>query len=187
MRGLAVLVVAGLLGAFLTAQELPPFHPTEYQVGKDVVWEPTPTALVEAMLDLAHVTTRDTVLDLGSGDGRIVIAAAKRGARASGVEYDPRLVALARYNARQAGVANRATFVQGDLFATDLTHATVITLFLLPSLNLRLEPFLLGLRPGTRIVSNTFTMGDWVADRSVSVPACTQWCWALLWIVPPHR
>jgi hypothetical protein len=162
-----------------------PFEPTVGQAGKDVVWVPTSQALVDKMLDMAKVTPNDFVMDLGSGDGRTVISAAKRGARAMGVEFNPEMVALSKKNAEAAGVANRATFVKADLFETDLSKATVITMFLLPQINLKLRPKILDLKPGTRVVSNTFTMDDWPADQTETITdECTSWCTALLWIVP---
>jgi SAM-dependent methyltransferase len=155
------------------------------QQGKDVVWIPSPTPTVAKMLDLARVTAKDHVIDLGSGDGITVIAAARRGATAVGVEFDKGLVAVSRQNALAAGVADRATFVEGDFFKTDLSKATVVTLFAHVSLNLKLRPMLLNLRPGTRIVSNTYDMGDWRADEIAQVTEpCTRFCTALLWIVP---
>jgi precorrin-6B methylase 2 len=161
------------------------FEPRVGQPGKDVVWVPTPQALVDKMLDLAKVTPKDFVMDLGSGDGRTVITAAKRGATAMGVEYNPDMVNLSKAAAQKAGVADKATFVQADLFKTDLSKATVITMFLLPSINMQLRPNILNLKPGTRIVSNTFTMEDWEADQTESVTDnCSSWCTALLWIVP---
>jgi precorrin-6B methylase 2 len=168
-----------------TATQKPkPFEPTVGQAGKDVVWVPTPQALVEKMLDMAKVTPQDFVMDLGSGDGRTVITAAKRGARARGVEFNPKMVELSRHNAAEAGVKN-AEFVQGDLFEADLSQATVITMFLLPDINLKLRPKILDLKPGTRIVTNTFTMGDWEADQTERIEDdCVSWCTALLWIVP---
>lgn len=162
-----------------------PFEPQVGQAGKDVVWVPTSEALVEKMLDLAGVTPEDYVIDLGSGDGRTVIAAAKRGARALGIEYDPKMVALSQQKAEAAGVSDRATFVQGDLFKSDLSKASVITMFLLPQINLQLRPTLLTLKPGTRIVSNSFDMGEWKEDdRASATGECSSWCTALLWIVP---
>ncbi len=161
-----------------------PYDPSVGQQGKDVVWVPTTEALVEKMLELAQVKADDYVIDLGSGDGRTVIAAAKRGATALGIEYNPDMVALSKQRAAEAGVAERASFAAADLFASDFTRATVITMFLLPDINLRLRPQILDLAPGTRIVSNTFTMGDWEADRSETIPDCVSWCTALLWIVP---
>ena len=162
-----------------------PFEPTVGQPGKDVVWVPSPQALVDKMLDMAKLTPQDYLMDLGSGDGRTVITAAKRGATAVGVEYNPDMVALSKKNAEKEGVAAKATFMQADLFKTDLSKATVITMFLLPSINMQLRPTLLNLKPGTRIVSNTFTMEDWQPDETFSVPnPCVSWCTALLWIIP---
>ena len=178
-----VMIGAGLQAQGQTTQK--PFVPTSGQAGKDVVWVPTPQPLVNAMLDLAKVTPQDYVIDLGSGDGRTVITAAKRGAKALGVEYNPDMVELSRKNATEAGVSNRATFVKADLFETDFSQATVVTLFLLPDINLRLRPKILDMKPGTRIVSNSFTMGEWEPDNEVSVTEdCTSWCKAMLWVVP---
>jgi SAM-dependent methyltransferase len=161
------------------------FEPYSGQDGKDVVWVPTPQLLVEKMLEMAKVSPEDFVMDLGSGDGRLVITAAKRGARALGVEYNPDMVELSKQNANKEGVSGKADFIQADLFEVDLSKATVITLFLTTHLNLRLRPKLLELKPGTRIVSNTFTMEDWVADESFMIEDdCYSWCNALLWIVP---
>jgi precorrin-6B methylase 2 len=161
------------------------FEPRVGQPGKDVVWVPTPQALVDKMLDMAKVTPNDFVIDLGSGDGRTVITAAKRGATAMGIEYNPDMVELSKRNAQKEGVSAKATFVQADLFKADLSKATVITMFLLPSINMQLRPSILNLKPGTRIVANTFTMEDWDADETQSVTDnCSSWCTALLWIVP---
>ena len=147
------------------------------QAGKDVVWVPTPQALVDKMLDMAKVTPKDFVMDLGSGDGRTVITAAKRGARAMGIEYNPDMVALSEKNAAEAGVTDKATFVKADLFETDFSKATVVTMFLLPSINLKLRPKILDMKPGTRVVSNTFDMEDWEADETrVGRRDCTSWC-----------
>jgi len=163
-----------------------PFEPVVGQGGKDVVWVPTPQAVVDKMLDMAKVTKADVVFDLGSGDGRTVITAAKRGARAYGIEYNPDMVTLSQNNAKAAGVSDRATFEKADLFETDLSRANVITMFLLPSINLKLRPKILDLKPGTRIVSNTFTMEDWQADETATVTdgCSSSWCTALFWIVP---
>jgi hypothetical protein len=163
----------------------PEFKPHVGQEGKDVVWVPTPDALVNKMLEIAKVTDKDVLIDLGSGDGRTVIAAAKIGARALGIEYNPDMVALSEKNAQAAGVSNKASFRKADLFETDLSEATVITMFLLPEINLRLRPKLLDLKPGTRIVSNTFTMADWEPDVEVTTEEnYNSWYTALLWIVP---
>jgi len=161
------------------------FQPQVGQPGKDVVWVPTSQALVNKMLDMAKVTPEDYVIDLGSGDGRTVITAAKRGARALGIEYNPDMVELSKRNAATEGVSQKATFVKADLFESDFSQATVITMFLLPDINVRLRPKILDLKPGTRIVSNTFTMGEWNADDTATVSdGCSNWCTALFWIVP---
>ena len=161
------------------------YEPYEGQAGKDVVWVPTRPALVQRMLDLANVTERDFVVDLGSGDGRMVIAAAKRGARALGVEYEPDMVALARRNAAAAGVAERAQFVQGDMFEADFSQATVLALFLLPTNLRRLAPKFLELAPGTRIVVNTYRIEGWDEETFSELgDACASWCTALLYLVP---
>ncbi len=178
-----LLVAASVVAQTQTAQK--PFTPEVGQAGKDVVWVPTPQALVDRMLDIAHVTPDDFVMDLGSGDGRTVITAAKRGARAMGIEYNPDMVELSKRNAAAAGVGDKASFVKADLFETDFSKASVITMFLLPSINMKLRPKLLDLRPGTRIVSNTFDMEDWTPDETAPVTEnCESWCTALLWIVP---
>ena len=161
-----------------------PFEPVSGQSGKDVVWVPTPQPTVDKMLELAHVTAADYLVDLGSGDGITVITAAKRGATAVGIEFNPEMVTLARVRAKEAGVSDKATFMEGDLFEADLSKATVITLFLLPEINLKLRPKLLDLKPGTRIVSNSFTMGDWEPDAKETSSDCTSWCTALSWVVP---
>lgn len=168
------------------AEQQKPFEPSVGQAGKDVVWVPTPQALVDKMLDMAKLTPEDFLMDLGSGDGRTVITAAKRGARALGVEYNPDMVELSKKNAAAAGVTDKASFIKADLFETDFSKAQVITMFLLPSINMKLRPKLLDLKPGTRIVSNSFNMEDWEADQTetISDSSCTSWCTALLWIVP---
>ena len=156
------------------------YTPTVGQEGKDVIWVPTPQALVEKMLDMAKLTPKDLHYDLGSGDGRTVIAAAKRGAQAVGVEYNPDMVALSERAAAKEGVAGKAKFIQGDIFQTDFSNATVVTLYLLPSLNVKLRPTLLKMKPGTRVVSHAFNMDDWQPDQTENVEGRT----AYLWIVP---
>jgi precorrin-6B methylase 2 len=186
-RLIALTLSVGLFSASAFAQtgQKPPYEPQVGQAGKDVVWVPTPQALVEKMLDMAKVTPQDYVIDLGSGDGRTVITAAKRGATALGVEYNPDMVALSQFNAKEAGVSAKATIVKGDIFEYDFSKANVVTMFLLPSINMKLRPKLLDMRPGTRIVTNSFTMEDWEADQSETVnDDCTSWCTAHLWIVP---
>jgi hypothetical protein len=162
------------------------YTPEVGQQGKDVVWVPTAQALVDRMLDMAKVTPNDILVDLGSGDGRTVITAAKRGLNARGVEYNPDMVALSRANAAKEGVGGKANFIQGDIFETNFSDATVVTLFLLPQLNLRLRPIILEMKPGTRVVSNSFDMGDWQADQRAEAGSteCTSYCRAFLWIVP---
>lgn len=182
-RSLTILAIPLLAACTLAPPQSAEFEPLLGLAGKDVSWHPTPPEMVESMLDLAHVAPNDYVIDLGSGDGRIAIAAAKRGARAQGIEYNPELVALSQRNAAKEGVADRAHFVQADVFESDLRGATVITAFLLTDLNLRLEPKLLALRPGTRIVSYVFKMGDWIPDETVTL-GCGAFCTAYLWIVP---
>ena len=184
-RALAVVTGIAFVSVSAAAQQPKPFEPVSGQAGKDVVWVPTPQPLVEKMLDMAKVTPQDLVIDLGSGDGRTVIAAAKRGARGLGVEFNPDMVKLSQDAAKKAGVADRATIVQGDLFEADLSKAQVITMFLLPSINMKLRPKILDLKPGTRIVTNSFTMEDWQADTSETIGGdCSSWCTAHLWIVP---
>src|SRR5579863_5013701 len=179
---LALAVAAGTV--VTTAQETQPYQPQLNQPGKDVQWVPTPPALVEKMLDLAHLTPNDRLVDLGSGDGVLVIAAARRGARARGIEYDARLVDLSKRRAQDAGVSARTNFVRGDIFETSFSDASVVTTFLLPSMNLRLRPTFLALKPGTRIVANTFAIGDWEPDETATIEPCERWCKAMLWIVP---
>jgi precorrin-6B methylase 2 len=183
-RPVVLALCALAFAAAASAQTTTTFEPRVGQPGKDVVWVPTPQELVEKMLDLAQVTKNDFLMDLGSGDGRTVITAAKRGLRAQGVEYNPDMVSLAQRNAKEAGVTDRAQFVQADLFQTDFSKAQVITMFLLPSINMKLRPTILNMKPGTRIVSNTFTMEDWQPDQSETVSDCQSWCTAHLWIVP---
>src|ERR1700756_2412371 len=182
------------LALFLTALVITPcaqveaaqeFQPQVGQEGKDVIWVPTPQALVNKMLDMGKVTAKDYVIDLGSGDGRTVITAAKRGAKALGIEYNPDMVELSKRNAAKEGVNDKAQFMKADLFESDFSQATVITMFLLPDINIRLRPKILDLKPGTRIVSNSFTMGDWTADETTPASeGCTSYCTAYLWIVP---
>jgi SAM-dependent methyltransferase len=160
------------------------YQPEVGQEGKDVVWVPTPQVLVDKMLDMAKVTSKDYVIDLGSGDGRTVITAAKRGAKALGIEYNPEMVELSKRNAAKEGVTDKATFMKADLFESDFSQATVITMFLLPSINIKLRPKILDLKPGTRIVANSFDMEDWKPDETAKMDGCSNWCTAYLWIVP---
>ena len=179
-------VAAALLwlaaAALAQAQPAPKeYEPKPYQEGKDVVWLPTPQELVNKMLDLAKVTARDYVIDLGSGDGRTVITAAKKfGARAMGIEYNPDMVEYSTRAAAKEGLAGKVRFMKADLFETDFSDATVVTMYLLPDINLKLRPKILELKPGTRVVSHAFDMGEWKPDRTETVEGKT----AYLWIVP---
>ncbi|MBX6393926.1 MAG: methyltransferase domain-containing protein [Burkholderiales bacterium] len=180
MLRLLVALYAGLSFAVAAQAQGGEYEPREGQEGKDVIWVGTPDALIERMLDMAEVKPGDYVMDLGSGDGRIPIAAAKRGARAIGIEYNPDLVELSKRKAEAAGVADRTEFLKADLFETDLSKADVITMYLLPELNMKLRPKLLELKPGTRIVSHFFDMEDWKSDNDTVVDGRP----AYLWIVP---
>jgi SAM-dependent methyltransferase len=183
---LTLLLSTFVAGVFAQAQPAKQdYEPNVGQEGKDVVWVPTSQTLVDKMLDMAKVTAKDYVIDLGSGDGRTVITAAKRGIRALGIEYNPDMVELSKRNAVKEGVTDKATFMKADLFESDFSKATVITMFLLPDINLKLRPKILDLKPGTRIVSNSFTMGEWKADETATVSeGCNSYCTAYLWIVP---
>jgi SAM-dependent methyltransferase len=164
------------------AQDQKKFQPQVGQAGKDVIWVPTPEEVVDRMLTMGQVTANDFLVDLGSGDGRTVIAAAKRGAKALGIEYNPDMVKLSQENAQKAGVTDKASFRRADIFQTDFSQATVITLYLLPSLNMKLRPQLLQMRPGTRVVSHSFTMEDWDPDEISTIDGRR----AYFWIVPAN-
>ncbi len=190
MRTVATLCLAVAMSLALSAgnalaQSKPDYEPQEFQAGKDVVWVPTAQALVDKMLEMAKATPDDFVIDLGSGDGRTVITAAKRGINALGIEYNPDMVALSQRNAAKEGVTDKAKFMKADLFETDFSKATVLTLFLLPEINMRLRPKILDMKPGTRVVSNTFDMGDWKPEETFRVSAgCERFCNAYFWVVP---
>ena len=174
------------LSAPLVAQDFPQFgdelyRPRLRQPGKDVMWLPTPDAMVTRMLQATKTTRADIVYDLGAGDGRIPIAAAKEfGAKAVGIEYDKDMAALARRNAERAGVVDKVTIVQGDIFAEDFSQASVVTLYLLPDLNQQLRPQLLRMKPGTRVVSHLWDMGEWEPDDTLHAGESE----AFVWIVP---
>src|SRR5438445_6904549 len=184
---LLLTVFLSLMATSVYAQAQPAkeqFEPRVGQEGKDVVWVPSPQTVVNKMLDMSKVTPKDYVIDLGSGDGRTVITVAKRGAKALGIEYNPEMVELSKRNAAKEGVIDKATFMKADLFESDFSHATVITMFLLPSINMKLRPKILDLKPGTRIVANSFDMEDWKPDETAKVEGCSNWCTAYIWIVP---
>ena len=188
-RMLLMLCLVLLLNSLAIAQDnTKPFAPVSGQAGKDVVWVPTPENTVEKMLDIAKITPQDFVMDLGSGDGRNVIGAAKRGARALGVEFEQPMVDLSKRRAAEAGVADTANFVQGDMYEADISNASVMLLFLLPQNMTMLLPKFLALKPGSRIVSNTFGFGDqgWEPDQTEAVENCQTWCTVRLWIVPAN-
>jgi hypothetical protein len=184
VRFAAILVAASLIAAPASAQNQT-FEPQVGQAGKDVIWVPTPDDVVERMLTMAQVTPNDHVWDLGAGDGKIAIMAARKfGARATGIEYNPDMVKHANANAQKAGVhgtgPGKATIRHGDIFATDFSKADVITMYLLPALNMKLRPQILSMKPGTRVASHSFTMEDWEADEISSIDGRR----AYFWIVP---
>ncbi|MFO1362104.1 MAG: class I SAM-dependent methyltransferase [Burkholderiales bacterium] len=177
----ALALVAVAATAAAQAQKKEDFAPQVGQAGKDVIWVPTPEELVERMLRMAQTTPNDFVIDLGSGDGRIAIAAAKKfGARSMGIEYNPDMVDLSNRNAAKEGVAGKARFAKADIFESDFSQATVITMYLLPGLNLKLRPKLLDMKPGTRIVSHQFNMDDWQPDEITTIDGRR----AYFWLVP---
>lgn len=174
---------------FYQAEPVREYDPKAGQRGKDVEWVPCSPVVIARMLDMAKVTPEDYVIDPGSGDGRMVISAAKLGAQGLGIEFNPRLVELARENAAKEGVSDKAAFAQGDFFMTDFSMATVIALFLREDINLILRPKLLDLRPGTRIVSNIFHMGEWKADEVVEIEDEAYYFknhTAYFWVVPAN-
>ena len=181
---LVLMLIVSLAAASTAAAQNTEFVPEVGQPGKDVVWVPSPPETVEKMMEVGKITPQDFVIDLGSGDGRNVIAAAKRGARGLGVEYKPDMVELSKRIAAKEGVGDRAQFVQGDMFAADFSKATVLALFLLPSNLDQLRAKILNLRPGTRVVLNTFGIGGWTPEETVTIDNCSSWCTVMLNIVP---
>jgi SAM-dependent methyltransferase len=183
LRVLAFAAAAALLSSPCFAQTAKPYEPQVGQQGKDVIWVPTPDEIVERMLRMAQTTPNDYVVDLGAGDGKIAIMAAKKfGAKSLGIEYNPEFAKFAQENVVKSGVADKARVQQGDIFATDFKSATVLTMYLLPALNLKLRPTILTMRPGTRVVSHSFTMDDWEADEISSVDGRR----AYFWVVPAN-
>ena len=179
----SAMLVASLLFALPAAAQQKPYEPQVGQAGKDVIWVPTPDEVVDRMLRMAQVTPNDLVYDLGAGDGKIAIAAAKKfGARSVGIEYNPEMAKHAQGNVEKAGATGKARIVNGDIFATDFSQATVVTMYLLPALNMKLRPTILSMRPGTRIVSHSFTMEDWEADEISSMDGRR----AYFWLVPAN-
>ncbi len=187
MRTIACTLALSILTLAPAYAQDKPFVPQSGQAGKDVVWVPSPPEMVSKMLEVAKVTPADYVIDLGSGDGRNIIAAAKLGANGHGVEYNPDMVALSERLAKEAGVSDKAKFIQGDMYAADISKATVMALFLLPVNLNKLAPKFLDLAPGSRIVGNTFGIDGWEPDHRETLPStsqCESWCEVLLWIVP---
>jgi hypothetical protein len=181
-RTVVVLALAAFAAtAAAQAQKKEEFTPQVGQAGKDVIWVPTPEELVERMLRMAQTTPNDFVIDLGSGDGRIAIAAGKKfNARAMGIEYNPDMVEVSNRNASKEGVAAKVRFVKADIFESDFSQASVITMYLLPGLNLKLRPKLLDMKPGTRIVSHQFNMDDWLPDETTNIDGRR----AYFWLIP---
>jgi SAM-dependent methyltransferase len=179
-----ILAFAAILAfAFPASAQQKPYEPQVGQAGKDVIWVPTPDEVVDRMLRMAQVGPNDLVYDLGAGDGKIAIAAAKKfGARSVGIEYNPEMAKHAQGNAEKAGVTGKARIINGDIFVTDFSQATVVTMYLLPALNLKLRPTILSMRPGTRVVSHSFTMEDWEADEISSMDGRR----AYFWLVPAN-
>lgn len=183
LRLLAFAVVTAFLSQPTFAQTGKPYEPQVGQQGKDVIWVPTPDEIVERMLRMAQTTSTDYVVDLGAGDGKIAIMAAKKfGAKSLGIEFNPEFAKFAQSNVEKAGVADKARVQQGDIFATDFKSASVVTMYLLPALNLKLRPTILAMKPGTRVVSHSFTMDDWEADETSSLDGRR----AYFWIVPAN-
>jgi hypothetical protein len=175
------LVLVGLFGATQFARAEAPYEPVRAQAGKDVIWIPTSQSLVDEMLTMAKVTSKDLVYDLGSGDGIIAVTAGKKfGARAVGIEFNPKMAEFATQRAKKEGVSDKVTFINGDIFVEDFSKATVVTMYLLPTLNLRLRPTLLDMPPGTRIVSHAFSMQEWQPDQTSTAGSGS----AYMWIVP---
>ena len=187
IRSSTAIALAGVLAAAVVSVDAKDrrdcdrdYKPQVGQAGKDVVWVPTPDEIVQRMLRMAKVTPQDTVYDLGAGDGKIAIAAGKMGATAVGIEYNPDLAKLAQCYVQSENLTGKARIIQGDVFKEDFSKATVVTMYLLPELNLKLRPIILDMKPGTRVTSHQFTMGDWEADETAEVDYRT----AYLWIVP---
>ena len=187
MRRSTAIALAGMLAAATVSVDAKDrrecdrdYKPQVGQSGKDVVWVPTPDEVVQRMLRMAKVTAQDTVYDLGAGDGKIAIAAGKIGATSVGIEYNPDMAKLAQCYVQAENLAGKTRIIQGDVFKEDFSKASVVTMYLLPELNLRLRPTILNMKPGTRVTSHQFTMGDWEPDETAEIDYRT----AYLWIVP---
>jgi hypothetical protein len=180
LRLFAVAAAAALLSSPIAAQTGKDYQPQVGQQGKDVIWVPTPDEVVDRMLTMAQTKPADYVIDLGAGDGKIAIAAAKKfGAKSLGIEYNPDMAKHAQGNVEKAGVTDKTRIIQGDIFATDFKSATVLTMYLLPALNLKLRPTILTMKPGTRVVSHSFTMDDWEPDETSNMDGRRMYYWVV--------
>lgn len=178
---LSALLISGMNFAYATTPATPSYTPVQGQAGKDVIWIPTPEGLIDKMLTAAKVTDKDKLFDLGAGDGIIAITAARKyGAQSVGIEYNPDMAQFARRKVAEAGMNDKVRIITGDIFQEDFSSATVVTLYLMPHLNMKLRPTLLKMKPGTRVVSHAFTMGDWEPDETMSFNH-TQ---GYFWVVP---
>lgn len=178
---LSALLISGMNFAYATTPAAPSYTPVQGQAGKDVIWIPTPEGLIDKMLTAAKVTDKDKLFDLGAGDGIIAITAARKyGAQSVGIEYNPDMAEFARRKVAEAGMNDKVRIITGDIFQEDFSSATVVTLYLMPHLNMKLRPTLLKMKPGTRVVSHAFTMGDWEPDETMSFNH-TQ---GYFWVVP---
>ena len=178
---LSALLISGMNFAYSTTPAAPSYTPVQGQAGKDVIWIPTPEVLIDKMLTAAKVTDKDKVFDLGAGDGIIAITAARKyGAQSVGLEFNPEMAQFARRKVAEAGMTDKVKIITGDIFQEDFSSATVVTLYLMPHLNMKLRPTLLKMKPGTRVVSHAFTMGDWEPDETMS----SNYAQGYFWVVP---
>ena len=178
---LSALLISGMNFAYSTTPAAPSYTPVQGQAGKDVIWIPTPEVLIDKMLTAAKVTDKDKVFDLGAGDGIIAITAARKyGAQSVGIEFNPEMAQFARRKVAEAGMTDKVKIITGDIFQEDFSSATVVTLYLMPHLNMKLRPTLLKMKPGTRVVSHAFTMGDWEPDETMQ----HEYSRAYYWMVP---
>jgi hypothetical protein len=178
---LSALLISGMNLAYSTTPAAPAYTPVQGQAGKDVIWIPTPEVLIDKMLTAAKVTDKDKLFDLGAGDGIIAITAARKyGAQAVGIEFNPDMAQFARRKVAEAGMTDKVKIITGDIFQEDFSSATVVTLYLMPHLNMKLRPTLLKMKPGTRVVSHAFTMGDWEPDETMS----SNYAQGYFWVVP---
>jgi hypothetical protein len=177
---LSALLISGMNLAYSTTPAAPTYTPVQGQAGKDVIWIPTPEGLIDKMLTAANVTHQDKVFDLGAGDGIIAITAARKyNAQSVGIEFNPDMAQFARRKVAEAGLNDKVRIITGDIFQEDFSSATVVTLYLMPHLNMKLRPTLLKMKPGTRIVSHAFTMGDWEPDETMSYRHSVGYFWVV--------